>query len=62
MGRAMMFAPFVATRPIVLTCAAILIGAVAVIDWRVAVNVSFGFLYVFPVMLAASVLRAGRLR
>lgn len=55
----MMFAPVVATRSIVLTCAAILIGAVAVIDWRVAVNVSFGFLYVFPVMLAASVLPRG---
>lgn len=59
MDRVMIFAPFVARRHIVLTCAAILIGAVAVIDWRVAVNVSFGFLYVFPVMLAASVLPRG---
>ncbi|VUZ84978.1 Multi-sensor signal transduction histidine kinase [Candidatus Methylomirabilis lanthanidiphila] len=56
MGRAMIFPPFVVKREIVLTGAAILIGAIAVIDWGVAVDISFGFLYVFPVMLAASVL------
>ncbi|HWR21373.1 MAG TPA: ATP-binding protein [Verrucomicrobiae bacterium] len=59
MGWAMIFPPFVARRHIVLTCAAILIGTVAVIDWRVDIDVSFGFLYVFPVMLAASVLPRG---
>lgn len=59
MGWDMMFPPFLGRRHVVLACAAALIGAVAVIDWRVAVDVSFGFLYVFPVMLAASVLPRG---
>lgn len=38
-----------------LTSAAILIGLIALIDWRVDLNISFGFLYLFPVLLVASV-------
>ena len=33
-----------------------LIGAIALIDWRVELNVAFGFLYLFPINLAGSVL------
>ena len=39
-----------------LTSAALLIGFIALIDWRVDLNLSFGFLYLFPVLLVAMVL------
>jgi len=39
-----------------LTTSAVLITLVAVLDWRVDLNISFGFLYLFPVLLVATVL------
>src|ERR1700674_4392620 len=39
-----------------LTSAALLIGLIALIDWRVDLNISFGFLYLFPVLLVATLL------
>jgi two-component system sensor kinase FixL len=44
------------TRAAVLARAGFLIGIVAVIDWRVDLNISFGFLYLFPMMLVGTVL------
>ena len=40
----------------VLTCAAILIAVILLVDWANPVNY-FGFLYVFPMLLVGSVLR-----
>ena len=40
----------------VLTGAAILIGVIALVDWGNPVNVYFGFLYVFPMLLVGTVL------
>lgn len=40
----------------VLLAVAALVAAIAVIDWRVAQEVSLGFLYFFPIFLAASCL------
>ena len=40
----------------VLACAAMLIAVIALVDWRNAVNVYFGFLYVFPMLLVGTVL------
>ena len=40
----------------VVICAAILIAIIALVDWRVRANVYFGFLYVFPMLLAGTVL------
>src|SRR5260370_6927238 len=31
--------------------AALLIAIIAIIDWRVEVNIAFGFLYIFPILL-----------
>jgi two-component system sensor kinase FixL len=39
----------------VLFRAAILTGLVALLDWRVDLNLSFGFLYLFPMLLAGTV-------
>jgi two-component system, LuxR family, sensor kinase FixL len=39
-----------------LTCAGILIAIIALVDWRNAVNVYFGFLYIFPMLLVGVVL------
>ncbi len=36
--------------------AAALVALIALLDWRVDLNVSFGFLYLFPILLAAPVL------
>src|SRR5216684_1687809 len=36
--------------------AAILIAIIAVIDWRVEVNIAFGFLYIFPILLLGTVM------
>ncbi len=36
--------------------AAILIAAIALLDWRIDLNISFGFLYLFPILLIGTVL------
>jgi two-component system, LuxR family, sensor kinase FixL len=36
--------------------AAVLIAIIAVIDWRVEVNIAFGFLYIFPILLLGTVM------
>ena len=41
----------------ILAWAGLLIGLIALIDWRVDLNITFGFLYLFPVLLVATVLR-----
>jgi len=41
----------------VLVCAAILIAVIALLDWSLSINVYFGFLYVFPMLLVGTVLR-----
>lgn len=43
-------------RVLVLSAAAILIVAIALVDWRTLPYVSLGFLYLFPIMLAAGFL------
>jgi PAS domain S-box-containing protein len=47
---------FQGTRKVVLVRAFTLIAMVALIDWRVDLNLSFGFLYLVPMLLAGSVL------
>ena len=42
----------------VLICAAILIAVIALLDWSLRINVYFGFLYVFPMLLVGTVLRS----
>src|SRR5215471_215590 len=37
--------------------AALMILTIAIVDWQVQLDVAFGFLYVFPVILAGTVLR-----
>jgi two-component system, LuxR family, sensor kinase FixL len=44
------------TPAAVLTRAALMIAAIAVIDWRVDENMPLGFLYLFPMLLVGSVL------
>src|SRR5260370_23339980 len=44
------------TKTAVLARAGVLIGIIALIDWRVDLNISFGFLYLFPMMLVGTVL------
>ncbi len=44
------------TRAAVVARAGFLIGLIALIDWRVDLNISFGFLYLFPIMLVGTVL------
>jgi two-component system sensor kinase FixL len=39
----------------VVTYAAILIALIAMIDWRVEINATLGFIYIFPVMLLGTV-------
>jgi len=43
------------TRAVLLR-AAVLIAVVAVVDWRIDLNISFGFLYLFPLILVGTVL------
>jgi PAS domain S-box-containing protein len=43
---------------LVLVKASVLIVAIAVLDWSVDLNLSFGFLYLFPVLLLGTVLSA----
>jgi two-component system, LuxR family, sensor kinase FixL len=40
----------------VLICGALLVGAIAVCDWRVEFNATLGFLYIFPLALFGTVL------
>src|SRR5579871_6057702 len=40
----------------VLARAGVLIAIIALVDWRVDLNISFGFLYLFPVILIGTVL------
>jgi PAS domain S-box-containing protein len=44
------------SRAIVLLRAAICIAVIAVVDWRFDVNISFGFLYLFPMLMVGSCL------
>src|SRR5215831_14037099 len=44
-----------------LLIAAILIVAIAMVDWRTLPYLSFGFLYLFPIMLVAGFLRRRQL-
>jgi len=41
---------------VVLARAGVLIAIIALVDWRVDLNISFGFLYLFPVILIGTVL------
>ena len=43
------------TRRAVLARAGLLIAVIALIDWRVDLNISFGFLYLFPILLVGTV-------
>ncbi len=43
-------------RAAVLTRAALMIAAIALVDWRIEGNVPLGFLYLFPMLLVGSVL------
>jgi PAS domain S-box-containing protein len=43
-------------RPWRIALAALLIAAIAIIDWRVDLNLSFGFLYLFPILILGTVL------
>src|SRR5947209_1633481 len=44
------------SKAAVLARGAILIAAIGLMDWRVDLNISFGFLYLFPILLLATVL------
>jgi two-component system sensor kinase FixL len=40
----------------VFACAAVLITAIAFADWRIEINVTLGFLYIFPLVLLGTIL------
>src|SRR5579862_4324257 len=40
----------------VLACCAVLIAAIAFADWRIEINVTLGFLYIFPLVLLGTIL------
>ena len=46
----------IGSRRAVLARAGVLVAAIALIDWRVDLNISFGFLYLFPILLVGTVL------
>ena len=46
------------SRTLVLLRAAAIIAVVALVDWRFDVNISFGFLYLFPMLMVGSCLTA----
>jgi two-component system sensor kinase FixL len=50
-----------ASRTTILLWAAILIVLIAVVDWHFENDISFGFLYLFPVLMAGSCLRRWQL-
>jgi PAS domain S-box-containing protein len=52
----MMFRYLQGSTPVVLARAGFLIALIAVIDWRVDLNIAFGFLYLFPILLVGTVL------
>lgn len=52
---------FQGSRRAVLVRAAILISIIALIDWRVDLNISLGFLYLFPMLMVGSVLSRGQI-
>jgi PAS domain S-box-containing protein len=41
---------------VVLARAGVLIAIIAIVDWRVDLNIAFGFLYLFPILLVGTVL------
>ena len=43
-------------RAAVLAKAGLLIACIAILDWRVDLNISFGFLYLFPILLLGTIL------
>jgi PAS domain S-box-containing protein len=43
-------------RPWRIALAALLIAAIAIVDWRVDLNLSFGFLYLFPMLILGTAL------
>ncbi len=47
---------FQGNRKLVLLRAALTIAVIAVVDWRFDVNISFGFLYLFPMLMVGSCL------
>ena len=51
-----MFRYLQGSTPVVLARAGLLIAIVALIDWRVDLNIAFGFLYLFPILLVGTVL------
>jgi PAS domain S-box-containing protein len=59
MGRILRFLQ--KTPRTVLTSAAVLIAVIVLVDWRNPVNVYFGFLYVFPMLLVGCVLPCGQI-
>ncbi|HUI58011.1 MAG TPA: ATP-binding protein [Bryobacteraceae bacterium] len=52
----MIFRYLQGSKGVVLARATCLIAVVALIDWRVDLNISFGFLYLFPILLVGMVL------
>ena len=48
-------------RPWRIALAALLIAAIAIIDWRVDLNLSFGFLYLFPMLILGTALERWQL-
>jgi PAS domain S-box-containing protein len=48
-------------RPWRIALAALLIAVIAVIDWRVDLNLSFGFLYLFPMLILGTALERWQL-
>ena len=55
-GKLMYAAFFRGSRRSILLRAASLIVAIAVLDWRIVGDIPLGFLYLFPMLLAGSVL------
>ena len=39
------------TRTRVLACAGVLVAVIALVDWHFQENISFGFLYLFPMLM-----------
>jgi PAS domain S-box-containing protein len=52
----MIFRYLQGSTPVVLARAGLLIAIIALIDWRVDLNIAFGFLYLFPILLVGTVL------
>ncbi len=56
LGRFLIARYLSARKRVVIAHAGLLIAAIAAIDWRVDLNLSFGFLYLFPILLLATVM------